>query len=85
MQHLKYVSIKRWCEDLRNDTILQYLIGSFDPPSSSSHYDFIIRLTGCDPHLSDLYDKDHHKKIDKKKLKKGERLVNFTSEDTFLL
>ena len=25
MQHLKYVSIKRWCEDLRNDTLLQYL------------------------------------------------------------
>lgn len=85
MHHLKYVSIKRWCEGLRNDTLLQYLIGSFDPPSSSSHYDFIIRLTGCDPHLSDLYDKDHHEKTDKKMLKKGEKLVNFTSEDTFSL
>ena len=85
MQHLHYVTIKRWCEDLRNDTLLQYLIGSFDPPSSSSHYDFIIRLTGRDPHLTDLFEKDHYKKADKKKLKKGEKLVNFSSEDTFSL
>ena len=85
IQHLHYVSIKRWCEDLRNDTLLQYLIGSFDPPSSSSHYDFIIRLTDRDPHLTDLFEKDHYKKADKKKLKKGEKLVNFSSEDTFSL
>lgn len=26
----------------------------FYSPNSSSHYDFIIRLTGYDPHLSDL-------------------------------
>ena len=45
MNHLKYSSIKLWCDDLANDSLLQYLIGSFDPPNSSSHYDFIIRLT----------------------------------------
>lgn len=54
MNHLKYSSIKLWCDDLANDSLLQYLIGSFNPPNSSSHYDFIIRLTGFDPHLSDL-------------------------------
>lgn len=54
MNHLKYSSIKLWYDDLANDSLLQYLIGSFDPPNSSSHYNFIIRLTGYDPHLSDL-------------------------------
>lgn len=54
MNHLKYSSIDLWCDDLANDSLLQYLIGSFDPPNSSSHYDFIIHLTGFDPHLSDL-------------------------------
>lgn len=42
------------CDDLANDSLLQYLIDSFNPPNSSSHYDFIIGLTGYDPHLSDL-------------------------------
>lgn len=54
MNHLKYSSIKLCCDDLANDSLLQYLIGSFDPPNSSSHYDFIIRLTGYGSHLSDL-------------------------------
>lgn len=54
MNHLKYSSIKLWCDDLANDSLLQYLIDSFDPPNSSSHYDFIICLTSYDPHLSDL-------------------------------
>lgn len=85
MQHLGYISIKRWCNDLKQDSLLQYLIGSFDPPSSSSHYDFIIRLTGCDPHLSDLYPKDLLTNVSKKKLKKGEKLINFTADDTFSL
>lgn len=53
MNHLKYSSIKLWCDNLANDSLLQYLIGSFDSPNSS-YYDFIIRLTGYDPHLSDL-------------------------------
>lgn len=87
MQHLGYISIRRWCDDLRYDTLLQYLIGSFDPPSSSSHYDFIIRLTGCDPHLSELHKKNFYSKVDKKKLKlkKGDKMVNFKPEDTFTL
>lgn len=54
MNHLKYSSIKLWCDNLANDSLLQYLIGSFDSPNSSSHYDSIVRVTGYDPHLSDL-------------------------------
>lgn len=54
MQHMGYLSVDRWCADLAADSLLQYLIGSFDPSSSASHYDFIVRLTLMDPHLSDL-------------------------------
>ena len=78
MNHLKYSSINLWCDDFANDSLLQYLIGSFNPPNSSSHYDFIIRLTGYDPHLSDLAPQSF---ITKKKFKnkpaKGEKLINF--------
>lgn len=82
MLHLGYTSIHRWCDDLKTDSLLQYLVGSSSPPSMASHYDFIIRLTRVDPHLSTLYLKDHFKKPNKKKLKKGEKLINFTFEDT---
>ena len=34
MNHLKYSSIKLWCDDLVNDSLLQYLIGSFNCPQS---------------------------------------------------
>ena len=83
MNHLKYSSIKLWCDDLANDSLLQYLIGSFDPPNFSSHYDFVICLTGYDPHLSDLTSQSF---ITKKKFKnkpaKGEKLIKFTKDDT---
>lgn len=83
MNHLKYPSIKLWCDDLANNSLLQYIIGSFDPPNSSSHYDFIIRLTGYSPHLSDLAPQSF---ITKKKFKnkpaKGEKLIKLTKDDT---
>lgn len=83
MNHLNYSSIKLWCDDLANDSLLQYLIGSFEHPNSSSHYDFIIHFTGFDPHLSDLAPNSF---ITKKKFKnkpaKGEKLINFTNDDT---
>ena len=83
MQHLKYTSIHSWCEALHSDTLLQYLIGSFFPPTAASHYDFIIRLTGKDPHLKDLYPKDHYKKPDPKSApKKGEKLINYSHVQT---
>lgn len=34
MNHLKYFSIKLWCDELVNDSLLQYLIGSFNSPQS---------------------------------------------------
>lgn len=34
MNHLKYSSIKLWCDDLVNDSLLQYLIGYFNCPQS---------------------------------------------------
>ena len=81
MNHLKYSSIKLLCDELPNDSLLQYLIGSFDPPNSS-HYNFIIRLTGYDPHLSDLAPQSF---ITKKKFRntpaKGEKLINITKVD----
>lgn len=85
MQHFKYLSIHDWCDDLKSDSLLQYLIGSFSPPSVSSHYDFIIRLTGVDPHLSELHPKDFYKKAPKTKPKKGEKLINYTHTDTYYL
>lgn len=82
MNHLKYSSIKLWCDNLANDSLLQYLIGSFDSPNSS-YYDFIIRLTGYDPHLSDLASQSFiAKKKFKNKPAKGEKLINFTKDDT---
>lgn len=82
MNHLKYSSIKLWCDNLANVSLLQYLIGSSDPPNSS-HYDFIIRLTDYDPHLSDLAPQSFiSKKIFKNQPAKGEKLIKFTKDDT---
>jgi len=83
MQHLGYTSVDRWCNDLHFDSLLQYLIGTFDPPSMASHYDFIIRLTGIDPHMDELYPKDHYKKEPMQKPKRGEKLKNYTHTDTY--
>lgn len=85
MQHLGYVSIHDWCDDLKADSLLQFLIGSFNPPSMASHYDFIIRLTHVDPHLSDLHPKDFYKKTTSEKPKKGEKLINYSHTDTYYL
>ena len=83
MNHLKYSSIKLWCNDLANNSLFQYLIGSCDPPNSSSHYNFIFCLTGYDPHLPDLAPQSF---ITKKKFKnkpaKAEKLIKFTKYDT---
>ena len=44
MQHFKYTSIHNWCEALHSDILLQYLIGTFSPPSPASHYDILILM-----------------------------------------
>lgn len=84
MMHLGYLSIKDWSNDLRSDDLLQYLIGSKDVPSFSSHYDFIIRLSGLDPNRNELHKKDYYKKY-KVKPKKGEKLINYSHTDTYYL
>lgn len=85
MQHLGYVSPDNWAVDVKNDKLLQYLIGTWSPPSAASYYDFIIRLTHRDPHLTDLYDKDHYDKPPKEKPKKGDKLINYSHTDTYYL
>lgn len=82
MMHLGILSIDNWAADLASDSLLQYLIGSFSPPSAASHYDFINRLTHSDPHMNDLHPKDFYKKPDKKKPADGQKLINFSKEDT---
>lgn len=85
MQHLGYLSLHKWCDDLASDSLLQYLVGSFSPPSVASHYDFIVRLTGVDSHMNELFPKAHFKKIKDKKPKKGEKLINYSHSDTYYL
>lgn len=85
MQHFGYTSIHDWCDDLSCDLLLQWLLGTYHPPGSSSHYDFIIRLTGNDPHISDLYSADHYQKAPKSKPKNHEKLINYSHSHTLYL
>lgn len=74
MNHLGYTSIHKWCEDLKNDLVLKYLLGSYEDLCVSNHYDFIERFT-CSVHSrNELVKKDYFIKP-KDKLKKGEKLV----------
>lgn len=83
MLHLKRSSLKNWCIEVQNDKLLQYLIGTWDVPNHSSHYDFINRITHSFSHRNDLLPKGFFANISKdSKPKKGEKLINFTKEDT---
>ena len=74
MNHLGYTSIHSWCDDLKNDNILKFLLGTDDALYVSNHYDFIQRFT-CKVHShNELVKKDFFIKP-KDKLKKGEKLV----------
>ena len=57
MQHFGVLKIHDWVDKIRSDALLQFLIWSDSPPSVSSHYDFISRLTGVHSHRSDLLPK----------------------------
>jgi len=81
MLRLKFTSIELWCNRLKSDTILQILIGSLDPPGLACHYDFINRFMHDDPHRSDLYPPNKNSRQNKK-LKKDEKWMNFSDEDT---
>lgn len=88
MQHFGFTSIDRWCSRVSSDSLLQYLIGSWNVPGVACHYDFINRITGDDPHLDELFEKglfnkEPLKKLKKEqKLKKNDKLVNFTPQTT---
>lgn len=88
MQHFGYTSIDKWCTAVANDSLLQYLIGSWNVPGVACHYDFINRITQDDPHLDELYakglfNKEPLKKLKKEqKLKKNDKLINFTPQTT---
>lgn len=74
MNHLDYTSIHTWCDSLKNDNLLKFLLGTDDILSVSNHYDFIQRFT-CKVHShNELVKKDFFIKP-KDKLKKGEKLV----------
>lgn len=82
MQHFGFTSPYLWCEKLKHDDLLRFLIGCNSAPSSSSHYDFINRMTHIKPNLHTLFPKDKNFINKKSKLKKGEKLINFTNEDS---
>lgn len=74
MNHLGYTSLHKWCDDLRNDNVLKYLLGTYEDLCVSNHYDFIERFT-CKVHSrKELVKKDYFIKP-KDKLRKGEKLV----------
>lgn len=88
MQHFGYLSIDKWCSAVSCDSLLRYLIGSWNVPGVACHYDFINRISGDDPHLDVLYqkglfNKENLKNLRKEqKLKKNDKLVNFTPQTT---
>ena len=81
MMHLGFSSLKNWCFEVSHDKLLQYLIGSWHVPSHSSHYDFLNRLTNSHPHRDELLPKGFFAK-NSSKPKKGDKLINFTEEDS---
>lgn len=83
MLHLGFTSLKNWCYEVHHDRLLQYLIGSWNVPNHSSHYDFINRITHSHPHLNDLLPQGFFSyKKPLAKPKSGDKLINFTKEDT---
>ena len=82
MQRLKYSSIDKWVGRLESDPLLQYVIGTRNAPGLATHYDFINRLMGIDPHMDELYPKGYFNKENRAKLKKNEKWINYTDDDT---
>ncbi|MDO4842821.1 MAG: transposase [Phoenicibacter congonensis] len=85
MKLLKYVSIDAWCTDLKHDQLLQFLVGTFDPPSVASHHDFINRIMNDNPSLKSLFPKGRFSKKNHAIMKKNEKWENYTDEDTHSL
>ena len=85
MQHFGFTSIDRWCSRVSSDSLLQYLIGSWNVPGVACHYDFINRIIGDDPHLDELFAKGLFNKENLLKLKQEQKLRRTTNWLTLLL
>ena len=82
MLRLKVWSIDEWCRKLKNDPVLQYLIGTWNPPSVASHYDFINRIMKDDPNMKTFFPARKNTREVKVTLKKDEKWENYDEEDT---
>ena len=69
-------SITRWVKKVKTDIALQFLLGQWKIPPVGSHYDFMYRILGIDPHMDELYPKGKNPRPSwrkKKKYKRGEK------------
>lgn len=82
MQHFDFTSLNLWCDTVAHDSLFQFLIGSSHVPNSSSHYDFINRLSADHPHRDLLFSSDLYSSKHPSKPKKGDKWVNFSSDST---
>lgn len=67
---------------LKNDPVLQYLIGTWNSPSVASHYDFINRILQDDPSMKTYYPARKNSKEVRVTLKRNEKWENYDEEDT---
>lgn len=82
MVKLGYTSIEVWCNKLKADPLLQYILGTSSPPAMATHYDFINRFCFDDPHLNMLFPKGKNTREVRVTIPKNEKWDNFTEEDT---
>ena len=71
MLKLKVWSIDEWCQKLNVDPVLQYVIGTWNPPSTASHYDFINRIMHDDPNLHTYFPAKKNSKSVRIKIKRN--------------
>lgn len=72
MYHLGYTSIHKWCDDLRNDTVLKSLLATSEDLSVSNYCIFIERYIFKVHSRNALVKKDYFIKP-KNKLRKGKK------------
>ena len=82
MLKLKVWSIDEWCQKLNTDPVLQYVIGTWSPPSTASHYDFINRIMHDNPNLHTYFPAKKNSKSVRIKIKRNEKWENYDDEDT---
>lgn len=86
MLRLGFTSVQRWVEHARSDVLAQCLLGTGDVPAVSCHYDFVNRVTGDDPHLTDLLPAKKNsregKALHRSRLRRGDKWVNWDEGDT---